>query len=89
MAAPVITSVTPSSATLAPGESVTFTVAASDADSGAFQVTVVITDPQGNQSQTATVPVTFQNPLALSVAPPAGFPGTITTSGLTFTVTAP
>lgn len=66
MAAPVIDSVTPASATLAPGQFVDVVVAAHDPDSASGIGTFPVTDGQGNMT-TATVNLTIDDPISFGV----------------------
>lgn len=77
MSNPVITAVTPQAATIPWAGEVEFAVAATDADARTEQVTVRVRDAAGNESQPATVPVTFLDPLHAVVTLPAGSTATV------------
>lgn len=78
MAAPIIDSVVPSSASLVPGEFVDVVVEAHDPDSASGSVDFPVTDSQGN-TVTASVSLVLNDPLSFGAA--------LNPSGLAVTVT--
>lgn len=67
MAAPVITSVTPSGPITAPtGTAVSITVAAQDADARSETLQITATDAEGNASAVAEVPLVWSDPVTIT-----------------------
>jgi hypothetical protein len=67
MAAPIIDSVTPASASLSPGAFVDVTIAAHDPDSASGSVVFPVTDSQGNRTD-ASIALTLLDVLSWEVA---------------------
>ena len=66
MANPTVTA-SLNKATFAPGEQMILTVSYGDTDNKALQVTVVVTDSQGNSSDPVVVTANINDPVSLTV----------------------
>lgn len=88
MAAPVITSVTPAGPSSAPtGTTLTFTVAAQDADARTETLQITATDAEGNASAVSQVSLVFTDPVTITAKiKEAGSPTQVTVAGNVVTV---
>jgi hypothetical protein len=91
MTAPTIASITPATAELLPGQTVTFVVDAGQSDVRKETFTVFVRDSAGRESDPIEVPLTFRENLSLVVNQPAGSLCKVEVSekNLVFTVTNP